>query len=1437
MPSGRLNEAIQLAMSGQRQQAKALLIALLKENPKEELAWLWVVDLIDSNEEKVIILERASSLNPDSEMIQEALAHFKEAIAQENQPVPAAFDIHAQYADEVEPERKESPWRWLRWVLIGLIISGIVAGIVFYWPFLQNTLSGSLALLQSPTENQALPSLVTWTPQASATPTITPTPTPELPVGFGTPMPEPAAPITIWDADHLLPFVQMGDGVLLSAAWRPGNLIRAISSRGFDQFDLNTGISNHQSVNANAILQADISKQGEVSAWSTTKNKVFIQPIVSSKMPIELAVEPQRFKQLCLSPDGQLLVLVKESDEIEIWDTKTHQWLSTIMNDYGKVESLAFSGDHSILAAGNQLGVVWFFDPQTGNEINKFYNQEGSIQSIAFSSDDSLLAAGGTAQSVVLFDLEEMRIHHHIYDLEKPVTGVSFSSQDNLLAIGLQNGEILIWDDDQREVIDQFSRHRAAIQELTFNDAGDQLLSRAEDGALLSWQITTGQRIDAFQPNLPGSIFTSAITPNGKLIALAGSDSLIHLFDLASQQEIAALKGHVGSVWHLNISGDGKKMISGGRDGRVQLWSLETYTQIAELGRHSSYVRGVAFSQDGQLAASASADEMIRVWNTTTLEEVHTLVGHTDQVQSVGFSPDGQTLISAADDGTIRIWDLSTGQMTNVIENEGLHPLYAIQTVPDSPWFLAGDSTGKLGYWNSNDKQLLASLPGHTAEINTIAITHDGVLAASGDADGTVFLWQLEEQERLRILEEHNKPIVGLNFSNDALALYSVDRSGLVLRWDMNSMAPAISVNQYTSLLTHAEISHDQSLAAFSSIDQSIIIVDLDRGEIRCQIKNLPASVQALAISPAGSHIAAGLDNGTIMMWNPENGYEELKLANGNFSVTSMIFEPTGRVLLIGRSNHSIERRDIRTGELLETLWGHSDRVESLAFAPNEVTMASGSADGNIFIWDMDDNSVLHRISAHRDNITALQFSIDGRSLYSSSLDGSIRIWQIANAEEINSFQSEIPKHLLENMSAASLTSVSSGEHSLCFWDEIIPDPALCLSNQFGQIQELAFGVDANYLLIIDQDGCIQKLAVAESTAPKTTPTAQALPTQTQQTELGTENVNSEKLPSTLYYLSDESGINQVWRLLANGTLKEQITTEEFPVTSYDVSRNTDHIAYVSNNELILINKQDGNRIVLVSGETSPSTDPAPPLQSQISDIIFSPDGWRIAYRLNGVHIYSILENSNTPLIEDMLKDDQPIRFYHPIFFSPGGTNLYLQVETQSGDSMTVLNSWTGELFAENPVGACCQPALNQEQDAVYFTGRDRFGNAVGLWSIDIWHDVLTELLPFPSDSRDFQINAFPRQASDGTLYFFYAQGEMANNPPLILASAASDGVSLLKIIRADSYSKLTDVLWADNAEFVLISDPENETILYLKTDDVPPILLPIQGTMMRWGD
>ena len=66
-----------------------------------------------------------------------------------------------------------------------------------------------------------------------------------------------------------------------------------------------------------------------------------------------------------------------------------------------------------------------------------------------------------------------------------------------------------------------------------------------------------------------------------------------------------------------------------------------------------------------------------------------------------------------------------------------------------------------------------------------------------------------------------------------------------------------------------------------------------------------------------------------------------------------------------------------------------------------------------------------------------------------------------------------------------------------------------------------------------------------------------------------------------LYYLGDGG---HVFRLGRDGKTVTQITFETYPVTSYDVSPVDGSIAYVSSNQLILVNAEGSNRRVLVDG-------------------------------------------------------------------------------------------------------------------------------------------------------------------------------------------------------------------------------------------------------------
>lgn len=61
-----LRNAIAAAKIGQRQQARELLMRVIEANERSEQAWLWLSLVVDSDEERLICLENALTLNPDN---------------------------------------------------------------------------------------------------------------------------------------------------------------------------------------------------------------------------------------------------------------------------------------------------------------------------------------------------------------------------------------------------------------------------------------------------------------------------------------------------------------------------------------------------------------------------------------------------------------------------------------------------------------------------------------------------------------------------------------------------------------------------------------------------------------------------------------------------------------------------------------------------------------------------------------------------------------------------------------------------------------------------------------------------------------------------------------------------------------------------------------------------------------------------------------------------------------------------------------------------------------------------------------------------------------------------------------------------------------------------------------------------------------------------
>jgi WD40 repeat protein len=190
--------------------------------------------------------------------------------------------------------------------------------------------------------------------------------------------------------------------------------------------------------------------------------------------------------------------------------------------------------------------------------------------------------------------------------------------------------------------------------------------------------------------------------------------------------------------------------------------------------------------------------------------------------------------------------------------------------------------------------------------------------------------------------------------------------------------------------------SPDGDLIAAGTDDGEVVMWDPKTGEERWRISVVRPTVNGLAFSPDGKLFAAGggeeyhvTGPGEARIWRMDTKEEIASVKPEQGTVTSMAFTPDGRTLAVAGSGHSqaeMSLFDIDAKKLERMSWtkGHDNYIHSVAIAPNGKALVCDRYQ-SINVYDLAD----HRLMIDSPNLLkvfaqAVAFSPNGKTLISA---------------------------------------------------------------------------------------------------------------------------------------------------------------------------------------------------------------------------------------------------------------------------------------------------------------------------------------------------------------------------------------------------------------------------------------------------------------------
>ncbi|MBD2120436.1 NB-ARC domain-containing protein [Trichocoleus sp. FACHB-262] len=446
----------------------------------------------------------------------------------------------------------------------------------------------------------------------------------------------------------------------------------------------------------------------------------------------------------------------------------------------------------------------------------------------------------------------------------------------------------------------------------------------------------------------------------------------------------------------------------------------------------------VDISPDGQVFAVGDINGFVYLWNVASHQLIATFEGHRGGVWAVAFSPDGTTLASGGNDATVRLWNVQSGQCLWISPGHTSR-IWSLSFSANRQWLASGSDDQTARVWNLQG-DCLHVLKGHTKNVYSVHFSPNHPTLASGSKDTSIRIWDVETGKCLNVLQGHSSGIRCVRYSPDGQRLASGDLDGCIQLWIHPLNSKTHSFNPELSLRGHTNWVRN--------------IVFSPKSDTLDWVRNI-------VFSPESDTLVSSSDDGTLRLWNVQDGYCTNILGEQTVSALALAISADGQVLISANQDRTVRLWQMPSGQSLKTLSGYTYGEHALIFSPVTVTAAqnqydsasagtgspnrllasSSSQTGTIHLWQWQvDRELLSSPpykTLYRENslISNLSFSLDGQTIATNGEDGSIFVWDVQTGRVDRWIAHDAPVlAVLFNPVGQTLAS-SSRDRTVRLWD------------------------------------------------------------------------------------------------------------------------------------------------------------------------------------------------------------------------------------------------------------------------------------------------------------------------------------------------------------------------------------------------------------------